>query len=111
MKWLLDANLSYRLVRLLASLPAEVTHVSRCGLPPPASDEEIWKWARQQQALIITNDEDFYRLAAVYSPPPKVVLLQTGNQSTQFVARLLEKHLDDIIALTASEETGILELY
>ncbi|NVO86029.1 DUF5615 family PIN-like protein [Hymenobacter terrestris] len=111
MKWLLDANLSYRLVRQLASTPAEIVHVSRSGLAAPASDEEIWEWARVNGALIITNDEDFYRLAAIYQFPPKVVLLRTVNQSTAFIAELLTRHLDEIIALNTAGEIGILELY
>ena len=110
MKWLLDANLSYRLVRQLATV-ATVIHVSRCGLTVPASDEEIWEWAKKNEALIITNDEEFYRLAAVYPFPPKVVLLRTGNQSTSFVAQLLIKQVDTIKALIDSDDVGILELY
>jgi predicted nuclease of predicted toxin-antitoxin system len=47
MKWLLDANLSYRLVRRLAQLSIEIVHVSRSALPNAASDEERWKLARQ----------------------------------------------------------------
>ncbi|WP_019946259.1 DUF5615 family PIN-like protein [Hymenobacter aerophilus] len=111
MKWLLDANLSYRLVRQLADVPAEVVHVSRCGLSAPASDEEIWAWTRANAALIVTNDEDFYRLAAVHGHPPKVVLLRTGNQATSFIAQLLTKHLEEITALLTSDDIGVLELY
>jgi predicted nuclease of predicted toxin-antitoxin system len=110
-KWLLDANLSYRLVRLLAHLPVEVLHVSRSGLLPAAEDEEIWSWAREHNAVIITNDEDFYRLAGMFGFPPNIVLLRTGNQSTRFIASLLEHHMEDINALYTSDELGVLELY
>lgn len=111
MKWLLDANLSYRLVRQLAQLPVEIVHVSRSGLPAAASDEAIWALARQHQAVIITNDEDFYRLAGVLGFPPKVVMLRTGNQSTQFIAQLLSQHVAIIAELNASAELGVLELF
>lgn len=79
MKWLLDANLSYRMVRQLAELPVEARHVTRTGLPTPADDRDIWEWARHNGWLIITNDDDFYRFAGAYGFPPKVVMLRTGN--------------------------------
>ena len=111
MKWVLDANLSYRLVRQLVELPVEVLHVSRSGLRTAAEDEEIWAWAAQQQAIIVSNDEDFYRLASVFGFPPKVVLLRTGNQSTRFIAQLLIQHFTLIEQLEASAELGLLELF
>lgn len=111
MKWLLDANLSYRLVRQLADLSIVVVHVSRTGLPVPADDREIWHWARVNGHIVITNDEDFYRFAGVLGFPPKVVMLRTGNQSTRFMAALLAHHLDDIRQLDSSLENGVLELF
>ena len=111
MKWLLDANVSYRLVKQLAALPVAVLHVNRTGLPVPADDREIWEWARINGHIVITNDEDFYRFAGVLGFPPKVVMLRTGNQSTRFMATLLTQHLDDIRQLDSSAENGVLELF
>lgn len=111
MNWLLDANLSYRLVRLLADLPLSIRHVSRIGLPAPADDRDIWRWALANQSLIITNDDDFYRFAGVFGFPPKVVMLRTGNQSTHFLAGLLRQQLPAIQQLHGSSEIGLLKLY
>lgn len=111
MRWLLDANLSYRLVRRLASLPVEVRHVSRTGLPVPADDRQIWDWAKAKDHLVITNDEDFYRFAGALGFPPKVVMLRTGNQSTRFLASLLIQHFKDLQDLADSQENGVLELF
>ncbi|RZK14195.1 MAG: hypothetical protein EOO56_25465 [Hymenobacter sp.] len=111
MKWLLDANLSYRLVRLLANLPIQAMHVSRTGLPVAADDRDIWHWARANNLLLVTNDDDFYRFAGTLGFPLKVVMLRTGNQSTRFLANLLHQHFADIQQLTDSPEAGVLELY
>ena len=111
MKWLLDANLSYRLVKQLADLPIMVIQVGRTGLPVPADDREIWDWARMNGYIVITNDEDFYRFAGVFGFPPKVVMPRTGNQSTRFMAALLAHHLNDIHQLNSSVENGVLELF
>ena len=111
MNWLLDANLSYRLVRQLVGLPVQIRHVSRIGLPHPAEDRQLWDWAKAHDYLIITNDDDFYRFAGALGFPPKVVMLRVGNQSTRSLAMLLERHLPDIQELAASLNSGILELY
>ncbi|MBU6120017.1 DUF5615 family PIN-like protein [Hymenobacter siberiensis] len=111
MKWLLDANLSYWLVKQLADLPITVIHVSRTGLPVPADDLGIGDWARINGHIVITNDEDFYRFAGVLGFPPKVVMLRTGNQSTHFMAALLAHHLDNISQLYSSLENDVLELF
>lgn len=111
MHWLLDANLPYRLVKQLEDVVVEVTHVSRTGLPVPATDRQIWEWARQRNAVVVTNDEDFHRLAAVFGFPPNVVLLRMGNQSNLALANILKRHLRDIEELVASDEQGLLELF
>lgn len=111
MNWLLDANLSYRLVRRLANLPVSVLHVSRTGLAIPADDRHIWEWAKVNNYLVVTNDEDFYRFAGAFGFPPKVVMLRTGNQATQFLADLLSKHLPAIQTLSDSSDQGVLELF
>jgi len=108
---LLDANLSWRLVRLLESHFHEIHHVDKIGLPFPAKDIDIWNWASSRNAIIVTNDEDFYYLLSQKGFPPKVVILRTGNQATQDVADLLIKHQEQIKELQESTEYGILEIY
>ncbi|SOD78732.1 DUF5615 family PIN-like protein [Spirosoma fluviale] len=111
MKILLDANLSYRLVRKLTAIIPDCLHVTRTGLPIPAEDIAIWQWARVNNRIIVTNDDDYYNLANTYGFPPKVVLLRMGNQSSAGVFDTLEKHLDDLQKLNDSDEYGMLELF
>ena len=86
-------------------------HVENTGLPIPAKDQEIWKWAKAKDYMIVTNDEDFLNLLMQKGFPPKIILLRTGNQSTQQVAKVLTHHKDDIQALWNSNEYGVLEIY
>lgn len=111
MQILLDANLSYRLVKKLAGIFPDCLHVTRTGLPIPAEDIAIWQWARATSRIIITNDDDYYNLANTYGFPPKVVLLRMGNQSSASVLETLQKHLDDLQKLNESNEYGMLELF
>ncbi len=112
MKILLDANLSYRLVKKLQDVYPECLHVSKTGLPIPAADAAIWQWARNNDyILIVTNDEDFKTLAEISGTPPKIVLLRMGNQSTNSLAQVLKSNYEALIQLCESAEIAILELY
>lgn len=111
LKLLLDANLSYRLVKKVAHVYPECKHVTRTGLPIPAKDNDIWNWAKTNGYIIITNDEDFDRFLSINGFPPKVILLQMGNQSTSYIATILIHNYDEIKELSTSEDFGLLELF
>ncbi|RIV20469.1 hypothetical protein DYU11_20700 [Fibrisoma montanum] len=111
MKLLLDANLSYRLVKKLAYTFPDCLHVTKTGLPIPAEDIAIWQWARVNNRIIVTNDDDYYNLANTYGFPPKVVLLRLGNQSSASVAETRQKHLDDVQKLNESNKYGLLKTF
>jgi predicted nuclease of predicted toxin-antitoxin system len=110
-KLLLDANLSWRLVKRLSTNFASVEHVNKTGLPVPADDKDIWDWALENDFIIVTNDEDFSNLLLMRGFPPKVVLLRRGNQTTNQVAALLSASQADIEALYNSSHYGLLEIY
>ena len=106
MKILLDANISFRLKSKLSSYCESIEHVDWLNIKHPASDVDIWHWAKSKNFIIITNDDDFYHFSNVYGFPPKVVLLKTGNQSTNNIAQVLIKHINDIHQLQYDVQTG-----
>lgn len=111
MRLLLDANLSWRLAKKLRQNFPDCIHVSETNLPQPASDTAIWEYAKTQGFVIVTNDDDFLRLSTYKGFPPKVVLLRTGNQSTDFLHELLASKKVSIERLVEREDIGIVELY
>jgi len=111
MKLLLDANLSWRLVKRLSTDFLLVEHVTRTGLAIPASDQEIWNWARTNEYYIVTNDEDFSNLLILRGFPPKIIFIRRGNQTTEQVAALLVASRNEIESLDKSEHHGLLEIY
>jgi predicted nuclease of predicted toxin-antitoxin system len=111
MKLLLDANLSWRLVRLLKSEFKEIAHTTDCGFKEEAPDKDIWNYARKNGYAIVSNDEDFFRVALDKGFPPKIVMLRTGNQSTKYIAQILTKHKSEIAEFMQHEEYGILEIF
>ena len=110
MKLLLDANLSWRMIAALKQYFEDCLHVDYIGLNVPASDNEIWMFAKNNDLIIITNDEDFIEFSNFNGFPPKVVLLRTGNQSNVFISNLLIQRKKDIESFYNSTETGLLEI-
>lgn len=111
-KLLLDANLSWRLTRILGKEDFdEIAHVDFIDLPVPAKDIEIWEWAKTNGYCILTNDEDFLNLLIQKGFPPKIVLLRTGNQSTKTLSEILVKHKQGIVDLMESDTMGALEIF
>lgn len=79
MKLLLDANLSWRLIKILEPHFDEVAHANFVGLPKQSSDAVIWNFARRKGFDIVTADKDFVELEATRGFPPKVIQLKFGN--------------------------------
>ncbi len=111
MKLLLDANISWRLTSNLKVFFDDCFHVDFVGLNSPASDIDIWNFAKSNDLIIVTNDEDFLNLMNLKGFPPKVILLKTGNQSNKFIEQLLIKHTATIEIFKRNLETGLLEIY
>lgn len=110
-KLLLDANLSWRLTNSLKRHFSACEHVDKTGLRTPAKDTEIWNYALEKHFIIVTNDEDFLNLSMLKGFPPKVILLRTGNQSSNYIEALLIKQKDQIGSFAESEELGLLEIF
>ncbi len=110
MKLLLDANISWRLTTVLKQYFTDCFHVDDIGLAVPASDAQIWEYAKENDCVIVTKDEDFIDYVNIKGFPPKVVLLKTGNQSRLFISNLLISRKEDIHKLVDSSDLGLLEI-
>jgi len=110
MKLLLDQNLPPRLVRRLADLYPNSSHIMEVGLDR-SLDKEVWNYARQHEYIIVTKDVDFSELSLVQGFPPKVIWIRRGNCSTHDIETILRKNLNSIKAMNEDASTGILELF
>ena len=91
MKLLVDENLPPRLVYDLSDLFPESIHVDRVGLGS-TSDALIWEYAKTHELTFLTKDKDFANLSIAWGAPPKVILLQTGNCSTERLIGIVRKN-------------------
>lgn len=108
---LFDQNLSFRLVKQLAGTFPGCLHVSRCGLSVPASDQEIWRFAKDHGLMVVTFDEDFSELLSLHGPPPKVIWLRMGNSPTKLIATCLLDRAAEIMRFKSDSDTHLLEVY
>lgn len=111
MKLLIDANISYRLVKLLSESNIDSLYVSKTGLPQPAKDSQIWDFAKQNNYTILTFDADFKLLEDLRGFPPKVILFNTGNSSTKYILKTLLNKLKDIDLFVREDFRGVMEIY
>jgi predicted nuclease of predicted toxin-antitoxin system len=111
MKLLLDANLSWRLVKNFEDHFPNSLHISRTGLSAPAEDENIFAYAKENDFLIVTFDEDLLLLSFRFGFPPKVILLKTYSQTSIQIPTLLISHKEEIENFYYSEDVGILEIF
>lgn len=107
MKFLLDENLSFRLCRLLADLPAEFVHVSAKSLLE-TDDSRLWNLARRDGFHIITKDRDFTEFAARFGTPPKVIRLQIGNATVRTTAHAIRNNFDEISTFCAAANDAVM---
>lgn len=75
MTLVLDENLSPRLVERLVTLFTGLKHVRDIGLQQ-APDEEIWKWAEDNNCTVVSADADFVALSRRLGWPPKVIHIE-----------------------------------
>ena len=70
MKLLVDENLAPKLVRDLADLFPDSTHVGSVGLGSTA-DAAIWEYAKASGFTFLTKDKDFANLSITWGAPLK----------------------------------------
>lgn len=109
MRLLFDENLSPSLVRGLADLFPEATHVRDVGLTS-SPDPAVWEFAAKAGCTIVTKDGDFRQRSFLFGPPPKVIWIQWGNRSTRQIADLLRQRHAEIEAFGLAEEAAFLSL-
>ena len=109
MKFLFDQNLSPRLVRLLADIYPECSHVHDLGMDT-ASDIEVWNYAAEHDYTIVSKDADFHQRSLVLGPPPKVIWIRLGNCSVADTDSLLKERFVVIQRFHGNTDAAFLAL-
>ena len=108
-KILIDENLSRRLVPVVAASFPGSTHVSAENLLQSA-DTKVWDFAKQQGYCILTKDWDFRFMSLTFGCPPKIIRLNCGNQTTNYIAELLRDKMEIILDFFDDDDLCYLEI-
>lgn len=96
MKFLIDNNLSHKLVKPLSAFFADTNHVRETnGIA--ADDLTIWRFAKEKGFTILTKDNDFDERSQLEGCPPKIVHLVCGNKSTDEILNILLTNKNEIL--------------
>lgn len=110
MRLLFDHNLSPVLVKHLAELFPESTHVYLIGLDQ-TDDREICNYALDNDFAIVTKDSDYNDLFSTLKSAPKIIWIRRGNCPTGAIAQILQNNYIQINAFLIDPELRILVLY
>ena len=103
--YILDENLSYALAPRLGEISLRAISIIEIPIiTKPAPDIEIWNYAKAHNYSIITKDSDFLHLSNLKGCPPKVIRLNCGNKSTDYIYNLLKARKGDINEFETSNE-------
>lgn len=107
MIWI-DAQISPSIAGWIsATLGCQAVALRDIGLRD-AADLEIFRSAREADAIVITKDRDFVDLLDRYGPPPRVLWLTCGNTSNERLREIFSEHL--VTALRILESEHLVEL-
>jgi predicted nuclease of predicted toxin-antitoxin system len=99
MKFLIDANLSFKLASALRSRGYDVLHTDDLPDKERTSDKKIREVSVRQNRTIISKDSDFLDSLLISGVPSKLLLVTTGNIINKELLLLFEKYFDSIVQL------------
>lgn len=109
MRFLLDENLSPRLVSRLISLFGTLTHVRDVGLQR-SGDRVVWDWAKTNAYSVITTDGDFLAMSRRLGWPPKIIHIEQCDHPLAVIEDLLRRNAIRISEFVKDSGVGVLSL-
>ena len=89
MRLLFDQNISFRIIKKIEDIFPDSEQTLRLNLDK-TSDLEIWEYAKRNNFCIVTFDSDFIDISVLKGTPPKIILLRTGNTTTNSIAEIIK---------------------
>jgi predicted nuclease of predicted toxin-antitoxin system len=99
MKFLIDANLPFKLALLLKNKGYEIIHTDNLKNKERTTDNEIRKIALEENYIVVTKDTDFFDSHLINKVPPKLLFVTTGNIVNSELHHLFDLHFEKVIIL------------
>lgn len=99
MKFLLDANLPFKLSYLLKEKGYDVVHTDDLPHKERTKDKEINEISVLQNRIVITKDFDFLDSHLITNIPDKLLLVTTGNITNKSLFEIFENNIEKVVEL------------
>ncbi len=99
MRFLIDANLPFKLAQSLKDKGYDVIHTDDLPNKERTKDYEIRKISIDQHRIIITKDSDFLDSHLINGVPSKLHLVTTGNIINNSLILLFDNYFETIVDL------------
>jgi predicted nuclease of predicted toxin-antitoxin system len=96
MKFLVDAQLPFRLARFIAHKDHDVIHTDDMPNEERTSDTEIRMLAKKDGRIVISKDKDFQDSHVLQKEPANLLIISTGNIVNRDLLTLFEANWDEI---------------
>lgn len=96
MKYLIDAQISFKLANHLKNKGYDVIHTNDLVNKDSSTDNEIREFALSQNRIIISKDSDFLDSYLINRIPEKLLLITTGNIKNSELFELFDSHFQKI---------------
>lgn len=96
MKYLIDANLPFKLAIILKQKSHSIIHTDDLPDKERTTDKEIRTIAKEQNLIVITKDTDFLDSHLIQGIPAKLLLVTTGNIINKDLMVLFDLNFDFI---------------
>lgn len=104
----IDAQLSPSLALWITQTFTDITAVALRDLGlRDARDFDIFKAAKEKEAIIMTKDVDFLQLLGHHGPPPQIIWITSGNTTNVKMQNILRKHLQTVLDLIKNGESVV----
>ena len=101
MKFLCDVHISIKIVKWFQSKKFEATHVNTILKGSSTPDNEIRKYADQNNFIVITKDRDFKNSFFINKSPQKLIKINLGNISNDDLINILDKNISTVSFLNS----------
>ncbi|MFO7656427.1 MAG: DUF5615 family PIN-like protein [Bacteroidales bacterium] len=99
MRFLIDANLPFKLAKSLKDRGYDVIHTDDLSDKERTKDNELRKISIEQNRIVITKDSDFLDSHLINGIPSKLLLITTGNIINKTLIQLFDNHFETLVDL------------
>jgi len=104
MNFLIDVHLPISLSKFLDKQPRCTSiHINQILQKWNTTDEEICRYADENNLIVITKDEDFKNSHFIKKTPKKVIRATLGNISNADLILIFDKYLSFILPISQKE--------